>query len=82
MDAIDRNGDTYRLALAVGDRVRLYDRVHDARVSGRKTVLANNGEVVEIRELTEEGMTVRSDAGIEGVVAWHRSKPAKDPRCG
>ena len=71
-DAIDRNGDTYKLPLAVGDRVRLYDRVHDARVSGRKTVLANNGEVVEIRGLTDQGMIVRNDAGIEGLVAWHK----------
>src|SRR5277367_537087 len=72
LDATDRNGDTYRLALAVGDRVRLFDRVHDARVSGRKTVLANNGEVVEIRELTDNGMIVRNNAGIEGLVAWRK----------
>ena len=72
LDATDRNGDIYKLALAVGDRVRLFDRVHDARVSGRKTVLANNGEVVEIRGLTDQGMTVRNDAGIEGLVAWRK----------
>jgi ATP-dependent exoDNAse (exonuclease V) alpha subunit len=71
LDATDRDSDTYRLALAVGDRVRLYDRVHDARVPGRKTVLANNGEVVEIRALTDEGMIVRNDAGI-GLVAWRK----------
>jgi hypothetical protein len=58
--------------LAVSDRVRLYDRVHDARVPGRKTVLANNGEVVEIRELTDQGMIVRNDAGAEGLVAWRK----------
>ena len=78
LDATDRNGDTYRLALAVGDRVRLYDRVHDARVPGRKTVLANNGEVVEIRALTDEGMIVRNDAGAEGLVAWRKIQTRKD----
>jgi hypothetical protein len=31
---------------------------------GRKTVLANNGEVVEIRALTDEGMIVCNDPGI------------------
>ncbi len=72
LDATDRNGDTYRLPLAVGDWVRLYDRVHDARVPGRKTVLANNGKVVEIRELTDNGMIVRNDASIEGLVAWRK----------
>ena len=78
LDATDRNGDTYRLALAVGDRVRLYDRVHDARVPGRKTVLASNGEVVEIRALTEEGMIVRNDAGVEGLVAWRKIQARRD----
>ena len=78
MDATDRNGETYRLALTVGDRVRLYDRVHDARVPGRKTVLANNGEVVEIRELTDTGMIVGNDAGVEGLVAWHKIQANRD----
>jgi len=78
VDATDRNGDTYRLPVAVGDRVRLYDRVHDARVRGRKTVLANNGEVVEIRELTDTGMIVRNDAGIEGLVAWRKIQAHQD----
>ena len=78
LDATDRNGDTYRLPLAVGDQVRLYDRVHDARVPGRKTVLANNGEVVEIRALTEEGMVVRNDAGAEGLVMWRKIQTCRD----
>ena len=78
LDATDRNGDTYRLALAVGDHVRLFDRVHDARVPGRKTVLANNGEVVEIRVLTDDGMIVRNDAGIEGLVAWRKIQARSD----
>ena len=78
LDATDCNGDTYRRALAVGDRVRLYDRVHDARVPGRKTVLASNGEVVEIRELTHQGMIVRNDAGAEGLVAWHKIQARRD----
>ena len=78
LDATNRSGDTYRLPLAVGDRVRLYDRVHDARVPGRKTVLANNGEVVEIRALTEEGMIVRNDAGAEGLVAWRKIQARPD----
>ena len=78
LDATDRTGDTYRLPLAVGDRVRLYDRVHDARVPGRKSVLANNGEVVEIRALTEDGMIVRNDAGVEGLVAWRKIQARRD----
>ena len=78
LDATDRNGDTYRLAIAISDRVRLYDRVHDARVPGRKTVLASNGEVVEIRALTDEGIIVRNDAGAEGLVAWRKIQAHRD----
>jgi hypothetical protein len=81
LDATDRNGDTYKLALAIGDRVRLYDRVHDARVPGRKTVLANNGEVVEIRALTEEGMIVPTMPASKAWLRGARSKPAGTPRC-
>ena len=78
LDATDRNGDTYKLPIAISDRVRLYDRVHDARVPGRKTVLANNGEVVEIRALADEGMIVRNDAGVEGLVMWRKIQARKD----
>ena len=78
LDATDRNGETYKLPLAVGDRVRLFDRVHDARVPGRKSVLANNGDVVEIRQLTDQGMIVRNDAGIEGLIAWRRIQARTD----
>jgi hypothetical protein len=38
--------------------------------------------VVEIRGLTDQGMIVRNDAGIEGLVAWHKIQAAKEPRCG
>jgi hypothetical protein len=78
LDATDRNGDDCRLPIAIGDRVRLYDRLHDARIPGRKTVLANNGEVVEIRELTDNGMIVRNDAGAEGLVAWRKIQARRD----
>ena len=75
--ATDRGGDTYDLPLAIGDRVRLFDRVHDARADHRKTVLANNGEVVEIRGVTHQGMLVRNAAGLEGLIEWRkiRSRP-------
>lgn len=52
-----------------------------ARAPGRKTVLANNGEVVEIRALSEEGMVVRNDTGAEGVVARRKIPAARIPRC-
>ena len=36
LDATDRNGETYKLPLAIGDRVRLYDRVRDAQTPGAR----------------------------------------------
>jgi hypothetical protein len=72
LDATDRMGLTYTLPLAAGDCVRLFDRVHDATVPGRKSVLGNNGDVVTIRELTDQGMIVRNHTGAEGLVAWRK----------
>ena len=72
LDATDRYGETYKLPIAIGDRVRLYDRVRDAQTPERKPVLANNGEVVEIRELSDKGMVVRNDAGVEGLIGWRK----------
>jgi hypothetical protein len=34
-DAIDNSSKPYKLALAIGDKVRLFDRVHDAGKGGR-----------------------------------------------
>ena len=34
LDATDRYGETYKLPIAIGDRVRLYDRVRDAQTRG------------------------------------------------
>ena len=81
LDATDRVGETYRLPLAVGDRVRLFDRVHDAKASGRKSVLGNNGDVVTIRELTDQGMIVRNHSGAEGLSRTAQdSSPSGSPR--
>ena len=79
---MDRSGATCKLALATGDQVRLFDRVHDADTPGRAKVLGNNGEVVEIREITDTGMRVRNAAGDEGVVAWSkiRERPGEPVR--
>ena len=82
VSATDRSGATFRLALAIGDQVRLFDRVHDAGTPGRAKVLGNNGEVVEIRGIAGEGMRVRNAAGDEGVVAWSkiRERPGEPVR--
>jgi hypothetical protein len=61
-------GEAAELALAVGDKVRLFERVHSAP----REVLASNGDVLEVRELSEKGMRARNAAGHEAFVAWDK----------
>jgi len=65
-----RRGATCRMALAAGDKVRLFDRVHDTDTTGRAKVPGNNGEAVEVRQVNDTGMQV-CDAN-EGVAVYSR----------
>jgi ATP-dependent exoDNAse (exonuclease V) alpha subunit len=76
VDAVNPQGERYELPLAIGDQVRLFDRVRDA--ADRRKVLANNGEVVEIRKITGSGMTVRNTAGTEGEIPWRVLQESSD----
>ena len=70
--ATDSQGERqYELALAVGDRVRLFRRVN-AKFAETGTVgnIGRNGSVLEIIALDGTGLTMRSASGREGVVAW------------
>ena len=69
------------LALTEGDRVRVRDRLHDAetkgdraREGGRAKVLANNGDVVTIREIHQRYMVVENAKGDVGAVLWSKTK--------
>jgi hypothetical protein len=61
----------YELALAVGDRVRLFRRTN-AKFAETGTVgnIGRNGTVLEITALDETGLTLKTIAGREGAVAW------------
>ena len=69
-------GETYDLALAVGDRVRLFERVWDAnKVNG---VLASNGDVAEVRGFpAEHHMAIRASDGREGVIDLRKLRADK-----
>ncbi len=62
------------LALTEGDRVRVRDRLHDAETKGRARVLANNGDVVTIREIHQRYMVVENARGDVGTVLWSKTK--------
>lgn len=70
--ATDGEGSrTYDMALADGDRVRLFRRVN-AKFSESGTVgnIGRNGTVLEVVSVGSEGLVLRNSAGREGLVAW------------
>jgi hypothetical protein len=77
IQAIDRIGDTSEMKLAVGDRVRVFDRVYDP--VDRRRALASNGDVVEVMQIREDGMRVRnSTTGAVGLIAWDKLRSRED----
>src|SRR5215471_11748123 len=77
IQAIDRIGDTYEMKLAVGDRVRIFDRVYDP--VDRRRALASNGDVVEVMQIREDGMRVRNlNTGAGGLLAWNKIRSRED----
>ena len=72
LDATDGVGEReYELALAVGDRVRLFRRTN-AKFAETGTVgnIGRNGSVLEIIAVDAAGLTLRNGAGREGAIAW------------
>ncbi len=72
VNATDGEGSrAYDIALAEGDRVRLFRRVN-AKFSESGTVgnIGRNGTVLEVVAVGSEGLVLRNPAGREGVVAW------------
>jgi hypothetical protein len=69
--AVDQRGREYGLALAVGDRVRLFRRTW-GKVSGKEQQVGNNGDVVEILGTSAEGLRIRTKAGDAADVEWRR----------
>jgi hypothetical protein len=73
----DPNARTDReITLAVGDHVRLFNRVQDGR-----TVLGNNGDAVEVLHADMAGMRARNIAtGIEASATWRQLTPLTSDR--
>ena len=69
--AVDQNGREYDLALAAGDRVRLYRRTWGFE-GGTERQIGNNGDVVEVLGQGTSGMRVRTAKGEVAEIDWQR----------
>jgi phage/plasmid primase-like uncharacterized protein len=68
--AIDQNRVEADLKLAVGDRVRLFDRIYGRDANNRNGIVGNNGTVVEVVGATENELTVKTPGGWVARVEW------------
>ena len=66
IDRVERDG--YDLKLARGDHVRVYDRVQISR----HEAFASNGDTLEVRALSPQGMLARNEQGVEHFVPWDK----------
>lgn len=71
--AEDQNGERYQLPLSVGDRVRLYRKTW-ATIDGKGASIGSNGDVVTVEAITDQGLRIRTKAGVVGDVQWRRLK--------
>jgi hypothetical protein len=61
----------YDLALARGDRVRLFNRANATFLdTGKVGNIGRNGTVLDIAGISDNGLTLRAASGREGLVAW------------
>lgn len=69
-DAGGEEARTFDLALAVGDRVRLFRRTNATFEKGVVGNIGRNGSVLEVRDIAETGLVLRAASGSEGTVTW------------
>jgi nucleoside-triphosphatase THEP1 len=77
--AIDQRGQSYDLALAHGDRVRLFRRTWGT-IDGREQQVGNNGDVVTVLAQSDAGIRIRTRDGRVADVAWRRFADAETGR--
>ena len=69
--AVDQRGERYDLAIATGDRLRLFRRTY-AKVDGKAASIGNNGDIVEVAGRWAGGLLLRDRDGRLGQVEWRR----------
>ncbi|MGI4796009.1 MAG: MobF family relaxase, partial [Janthinobacterium lividum] len=79
VSAVDQNGATYDLPLAIGDRVRLFARTN-ALIGNRASNIGNNGSVLTVDRIDKDGMQLRNAKGTAGFVKWETLRDPKTER--
>jgi hypothetical protein len=69
--AVDQRGQTYDMAIAVGDKLRLFRRTWGA-VDGKQCEIGNNGDIVEVLGQRIDGVRLRTKDGRIADVEWRR----------
>jgi hypothetical protein len=69
--AIDQRGQTYDLAVAAGDKLRLFRRVW-GMVDGKACEIGSNGDIVEVLGQGLNGVRLRTRDGRIADVEWRR----------
>jgi hypothetical protein len=69
--AIDQRGQTYDLAVAAGDKLRLFRRTWGT-IDGQKCEVGSNGDIVEVVGQSMEGLRLRTKDGRVAEVEWRR----------
>lgn len=77
--AVDQTGQTYDLALSVGDRVRLFRKTWGT-VDGEAKQVGNNGNVVTILAELADGLRIRTQDGEVADVKWQKLMDDKTKR--
>lgn len=67
--AMDQRGQAYDLAIAAGDKLRLFRRTW-GEVEGQRAQLGNNGDVVQVIRRAEDGLHVATPDGQVAMVKW------------
>jgi hypothetical protein len=74
-DAGGAEARTFDLALAVGDRVRLFRRTNAVFKSGRASNIGRNGSVLTVTGISATGLTLRAASGKLGFVPFANLRP-------
>ena len=62
---------SYSMSLAEGDRVRLFKRTNASfKQIGSHGNIGQNGSVVQIISISDDGLMVRTQSGVEGMITW------------